>query len=369
MESTTQSPEIISALPQRQHGPVWLRVLSRFWAYFFFLILIIFFTLGNPAFFSIESAMNVLTTATPVMLLAIGQTFVIITAGIDLSVGWTMGLGSVTGALVMRGLFDSGMPELPALAIGAVVGILVCIIPGLVNGLLIARVNVPAFIATLGMYSIVRGIALLLSGGNTVASLPPHLGNLGNGNLLYLLHGQVYFFQPPEGLAREDLRSILRLFPYPVIVAIIITVIAAFVLSKTRFGRRTYAIGGNKQAAIRAGIPVRIHLIQLYILSAVLAGISGILYTARFTGGSFQAGEANLLDSVAAVVIGGASLFGGTGNIGGTVVGVLIISVLTTGLVLMNVPPFWQFVAVGCVVILAVLIDQARGLLNVEEKS
>src|SRR5260221_222445 len=176
MGSTTQSSEIAPSLPERHSGPTWLKLLSRFWAYVFLIALIIFFTIGNPVFFSVESAMNILTTATPVLLLAIGQTFVIITAGIDLSVGWTMGLGSVVGALVMRGLFDSGTPELLALLIGTLVGIAACIIPGLINGLLIARIKVPAFIATLGMYNVVRGISLLLSGGNTVASLPPHLG-------------------------------------------------------------------------------------------------------------------------------------------------------------------------------------------------
>jgi ribose transport system permease protein len=238
------------------------------------------------------------------------------------------------------------------------------LIPGLLNGLLIARVNVPPFIATLGMFSIARGAALLLSGGNTVSLLPPNLGSFGNGYLLYILKGNIYFFNQPEGLAREDLREIARILPYPVIVTIIITLICAFVLARTRFGRRTYAIGGNLQAAIRAGIPVRAHQIRLYLLSAALAGVAGFLYTARFTGGSHQAGEANLLDSVAAVVIGGASLFGGTGNVGGTVIGSFIISVLTIGLVIMNVPPFWQFIAVGSVVILAVLIDQAQGLLD-----
>jgi ribose/xylose/arabinose/galactoside ABC-type transport system permease subunit len=366
MESTTLSPEKVKRKNSDNNGPLWLTLVSRFWAYLFLLVLLIGFTIGNPAFFSVAGAMNILTTATPILLMAIGQTFVIITSGIDLSVGWTMGLGSVMSALVMRALFQSGMNELAAVAIGMLVGIAVCVIPGLINGFLIARINVPAFIATLGMFNIVRGAALLLSQGNTVADLPPHVGDFGNGNLLYFLHGQIYLFNQPDNLARSDLREIVRLLPYPVIVTLLIALIAAFVLAKTRFGRRTYAIGGNMQAAIRAGIPVRLHLIRIYVLAGVLAGVAGILYTARFTGGSFQAGEANLLDGVAAVVIGGASLFGGTGNIGGTVVGSIILSVLTTGLVMMNVPPFWQFVAVGSVVILAVLIDQARGLLKLE---
>jgi len=295
MESTTPSSEVVAA-ESSTGGPAWLTILSRFWAYLFLLILLIVFTIGNPAFFSVAGAMNILTTAAPILLMALGQTFVIITAGIDLSVGWTMGLGSVTSALVMRGLYDGGMNELAAVAIGMLVGVAICIIPGLINGFLIARVNVPAFIATLGMFNIVRGAALLLSQGNTVADLPPHLSDFGNGNFLYFLHGGIFFFNPPDNLARSDLREIVRLLPYPVIVTIVITILAAFILARTRFGRRTYAIGGNMQAAIRAGIPVKLHLIRIYVLAGVLAGVAGVLYTSRFTGGSFQAGEANLLE-------------------------------------------------------------------------
>lgn len=363
--STSTPNTLPTETPTEIKAPRWLAILSRFWAWVFFIVLLVIFTLGNPVFFSAASAMNVLTTAAPVVLLALGQTYVIISGGIDLSVGWTMGLASVTSALVMRGLYDAQvLSMLPAVGVGLLAGIAITILPGLINGLLIARVNVPAFIATLGMYSIVRGAALLLSGGNTIAELPPGVSELGNGNLIYILKGNIYFFQQPPDLARDQLREIIRLFPYPVIVTLIIVLIGAFVLAKTRFGRRTYAIGGNPQAALRSGIPVRVHQVRLYILSAMLAGVAGVLYTLRFTGGSYQAGEANLLDSVAAVVIGGASLFGGTGNVGGTIVGAMIISVLTTGLVILNVPPFWQFVAVGCVVILAVLIDQARVLIE-----
>ncbi len=323
----------------------------------------LFFSIANSAFLSVASAMNILITATPVLLMALGQTFIIISAGIDLSVGWTMGLASVVSALVMKGLFDGGMGELPAVLIGFAAGIAVTVIPGLANGLLIARIKVPPFIATLGMFNVARGVALLLSGGQTVTALPPHLTDFGNGYLFYVLREKVFFFTLPEGLERADLREVVRVLPYPVIIAAFITVFVAFVLSRMRFGRRTYAIGGNEDAAIRAGIPVQQHKIQLYILSSLLAGVAGILYTSRFTGGSHMAGEAALLDTVAAVVIGGASLNGGSGTITGTIVGTLIISVLTVGLVIMNVPPFWQFVAVGIVVILAVLIDQAQHLL------
>jgi ribose transport system permease protein len=154
-----------------------------------------------------------------------------------------------------------------------------------------------------------------------------------------------------------------RVLPYPVILTAIVVAITMFVLRKTQFGRHTYAIGGNLEAALRAGIPVDRHIISLYALSAVTAGIAGFLSTLRFTAGSAVIGDPLLLSSIAAVIIGGVSLFGGAGSVMGTIIGALIIAVLTTGLVFLNVNPFWQFIVVGVVVILAVLIDQARDLI------
>ena len=368
MNSIPETTTPAAATHENRTVPLWLNLLGRMWAWVFLLTLVVFFSIANSAFLSVASAMNILITATPVLLMALGQTYIIISSGIDLSVGWTMGLASVVSAMAMQGLYNGGMPEVPAILIGFAAGIAVAILPGLANGLLIARVNVPPFIATLGMFNVARGVALLLSGGQTVTALPPHLTDFGNGYLLYNLRDKWFFFSLPDGLERADLREVSRVLPYPVIVAAVIVIIMAFVLKRTRFGRRTYAIGGNVDAAIRAGIPVRLHKIRLYVLSGVLAGVAGILYTARFTGGSHMAGEAALLDTVAAVVIGGASLNGGSGTVTGTIVGALIISVLTVGLVIMNVPPFWQFVAVGIVVILAVLIDQAQSLLARSEE-
>jgi ribose transport system permease protein len=154
-----------------------------------------------------------------------------------------------------------------------------------------------------------------------------------------------------------------RILPYPVIITAIVVAVAIFILHKTQFGRHTYAIGGNLDAALRTGIPVDRRIIQLYVLSAVTAGIAGFLSTLRFTAGSAVIGDPLLLSSIAAVIIGGVSLFGGAGTIMGTVIGALIIAVLTTGLVMLNVQSFWQFIVIGTVVILAVLIDQSRGLL------
>jgi ribose transport system permease protein len=161
----------------------------------------------------------------------------------------------------------------------------------------------------------------------------------------------------------EALRRLDRVFSWPVVVTAIVVGIAMFVLHKTQFGRHVYAMGGNLEAARRAGVPVTRHTVVIYTLSALTAGIAGVLNTAIYAGGSSIAGDPLLLSSIAAVIIGGVSMFGGKGLISGTIIGSLIIAVLTTGLVMLNVQPFWQYVVVGIVVILAVLIDQARDLI------
>ena len=164
------------------------------------------------------------------------------------------------------------------------------------------------------------------------------------------------------------LRRMDRILAYPVVVTAVVVAIAVFILRKTQFGRHTYAIGGNIEAALRAGIPVDRRIIQIYMLSAITAGIGGFLSTLRFTAGSAVIGDPLLLSSIAAVIIGGVSLFGGAGSVMGTVIGSLIIAVLTTGLVMLNVQAFWQFIVVGVVVIVAVLIDQSRDLIMGRDK-
>ena len=211
----------------------------------------------------------------------------------------------------------------------------------LINGTLISRLRVPPFIGTLGMYGVARGAGFLAAGGTTVPV---------NNPLLFVARQR-----PAPGRAgagRDHGRSW--------------SLVMHWVLSQTRFGQHTYAIGGNRTAAIRAGINIRRHTLLLYLISAGCAGIAGMLYTARFSAGAAQAGEPLLLDSIAAVVIGGATLFGGSGTIIGTVIGALIIAVIQYGLVFINVEPFWQFVAVGIVIIVSVLIDQTREQLTGE---
>src|ERR1700722_1410900 len=235
------------------------------------------------------------------LLLALGQTFVVISGGIDLSVGFTMGLAAVGFSEVLN-LSTGVLPDPVALVVAMVVALLASMVPGLVNGLLIAKLRVPPFIGTLGMYGVARGIAYLMAGGATIPISNPVVSFIGNGSILSI--------------------------PIVVLITIVLTLAMMFVLSQSRFGQHVYAIGGSRQASLRAGINVSRNTVALYILSALTAGIGGILYTARFTAGAPQAGETLLLDSIAAVVIGGASLFGGSGTITGTVIGALIIAVI-----------------------------------------
>lgn len=267
------------------------------------------------------------------LLLATGQTFVIISGGIDLSLGFIMGLAAVVAAHVINATTATmGLPG--AVLLGFMAAVLIAGVPGLINGLLVSRLRVPPFIGTLGMFGVARGVAFLLAGGTTVPVNNSFFALIGNGRLFGV--------------------------PYIVIITAVFVLLMHYVLSQTKFGQHNYAIGANVQAARRAGIDIKSHLLRLYILSAACAGLAGVLYSARFNAGAAQAGEPLLLDCVAAVVIGGASLFGGSGTIFGTVAGALVIAVIQYGLVFVNVEPFWQFISVGVVIIISVLIDQAQ---------
>ncbi|MDP9045865.1 MAG: ribose ABC transporter [Pseudomonadota bacterium] len=315
-----------------------LALVSRLWPWLFLSALIVFFEtwsqvrVGRSFVGSVYNVQAILLAASAPLMLAIGQTFVIITAGIDLSVGFIMGLAAVCVAQFL-GLGGPGASN-AVLAVVMVGTVAVCLIPGWINGMLIARLGVPAFIGTLGMYGVTRGAGFLAAGsGMTVPVDHPGLAWIGTGWT-------------------------------PVLVAAVLLLVMHVVLSQTRFGQYTYAIGGNQQSATRAGINVKRHLVLVYMLSAAFAACGGIVYTARYSAGAANAGESMLLDSIAAVVIGGASLFGGTGSVIGTLIGALIIAVIQFGLIFIDVNAFWQFIAVGMVIVLSVLIDQTKDRLG-----
>ncbi len=326
------------AAQSRGRGHVALAWLSVAWSWLFLVLLLATFeiwarrTHGTSFLVNSFNLQSIALFAAAPLLLGLGQTFVIIAGGIDLSVGFVMGLAAVVMARVMQ--IVPADAALLGLMCGVAAALLVSLIPGTINGILISRLRVPAFIGTLGMYGVARGSGFLAAGGTTVPVNNPLLFELGNSKVFGI--------------------------PLPVIITAFVVLILHYLLSQTRFGQYTYAIGGNRQAAVRAGINVRRHTLLIYVIAAACAGIAGIIYTARFSAGAAQAGEPMLLDSIAAVVIGGASLFGGSGTIIGTVIGALIIAVIQYGLVFVNVEPFWQFVAVGIVIIVSVLIDQSR---------
>ena len=325
----------ISTISKSLNRGEWVRDI---WSWLFLIVMVLFFEIWAQVSYTSSFIFNgfnvqsILIFATAPLLLGIGQSLVIISGGIDLSVGFIMGLSAVVLATIVQSF--SGEAQGLALAIGILLTCLVCLIPGLINGLLITKLKVPPFIGTLGMYGVARGSGFIIADGMTVPVDNDWLYNLGTGKIFGL--------------------------PIIVLIVIIVAVVFHFVLSRTKFGQYTYAIGGNREAAIRSGINVDRHIIIIFLLSAFCAFLAGLVYTARFSAGAAQAGEPMLLDSIAAVFIGGASFYGGSGKIIGTVVGALVIAVIQFGLVFVDVDSFWQFLAVGLVIIVAVLIDQSK---------
>jgi ribose transport system permease protein len=330
------------------------------WSVIFLLLMLVAFSLAERNFFAFKNFSNILYYSTTYALLAAGETFVIITGGIDLSLGFVMGFVGVTSGLVMRDMYAAGQPEAACMLAGAAVGLALGAIPGLINGLLIARLRVPPFIATLGTYGVANGMALYLSNGFPITFLPPRVQKIGNSFIAYFLPGKGFtFFHRPEGLQSKELRSLIGIVPGTVLVAAVVLLVFAFVLNRTRFGQHTYAIGGSKDAAIRAGINVPSHLLRIYVLSSMFAAIAGVLYVFRSGIGNFTTMSASYeLFAVAAVVIGGASLMGGKGGIGGTVIGILILMTLENGLNIAGIPTFSRYIATGVILIAAVVIDQ-----------
>jgi ribose transport system permease protein len=279
----------------------------------------------TPHFLTVSNLLNVAQQTAINAVIAVGLTFVIISGGIDLSVGSVVAFSGV----VMASLLESAVPLPIALAGGLATGV-AC---GLVNGLLITFGRLPPFIATLGMMSVARGAALLYTDGRPISGF-------GEG-FRWLARGEVFFI------------------PVPVLVMVGIYVVAHFVLRRTRFGRYVYAIGGNEEAALLSGVPVRLHKTMVYGVAGLLSGCAAVLLTARLNSAQPIAGISYELDAIAATVIGGTSLMGGQGSVVGTLIGALIMGVLRNGLNLLGVSSFVQQLVIGAVIILAVLIDMA----------
>ncbi len=319
--------------------PAFQRFMERiggFWTLGVLVLLIVVFGIAAPSLFTKAAWLSTSNYAVEYLILAVGQTFVIVTAGIDLSDGATLGFSGMAGALLMEHMINAHSSNTLTAIVGVAAMIAAGILIGVLNGVLITRIKLPPFIVTLGTLTAVTGFTNLLNHGTEITTLPPFITNLGTASIL-------------SGW-----------LPVPVLIAIAVAIVFGLILARTRFGLRTYAIGSNEVGARRAGIRVDRHLLMVYAISGFLAGIAGLLVTANFSSATPLAGANDELYAIASVVIGGASIFGGRGTIFGTVIGTAILSVLTTGLVLTNVAPFWQQVAIGVVVVAAVAIDRVR---------
>lgn len=279
----------------------------------------------SPYFLSISNFMNILLATSTIGVLAIAATFVLSSGGLDLSLGSVLGLSGVVGAAVAVKLgAPTPVAVIATIAAGAAAGY--------VNGWVVTRAFVPAFIVTLGMLGIARGLALVISDGRVIYGLPKAMVFLGQGR--------------PLGI------------PMPVIIFLLAAVITHVLLAYTRYGRRTLSIGDNEIAARTAGINVERHRLSLYVLSGALAGLAGLIFATRINSGDPTAGITYELTAITAAIIGGTNLFGGRGSILGTMIGALIMGVLQNGLNLLAVQSYYQQMAIGAVLVLAVFIDQ-----------
>lgn len=305
-------------------------------------LLIALFAMGNAAFLSVNNGLTILLQTSVIGLLGIGMTMVIITGGIDLSVGSVLALsGTITGMMV-----KSGMPVPLAMSAGVLTGAM-C---GLINGLVITKMRITPFVATLGMMMIARGLALQLTGAAPISQLGRAFGALGNGALWRIVEKQ------PNGLSKVVFPGI----PYPVILLAIIAVGAAYLLRKRALGRHLYATGSNEEAARLSGVDVDRTKIAAYAMAGALAGLAGNVLMSRLMTAQPNEGLMYELDAIASAVIGGASLMGGVGSISGTMIGAFIIGVLRNGLNMAGISSFIQQIIIGVVVIMAVFIDQMR---------
>lgn len=298
--------------------------LSKYKSLIAFFILCIVISFVTPRFLTLANITNVLTQISVNAIIAVGMTFVILTGGIDLSVGSTLAIGGAVAASIIKSTGNVFLAVIAALIIGVIIG--------LFNGFLVSKGKIQAFIVTLASMTIFRGITYVYTNGTPISGLAGAFGAIGNKKI--------------------------GILPLPVIITLLIVLIAYYILSQTRFGRYLYALGGNEDSARLSGINTDKIKTMVYAVSGIAAAISGIIVTSRIGSASPNAGSGFELDAIAAVVIGGTSLSGGEGSVMGTVIGALIIGVLNNGLNLMNVSPFYQSIVKGAVILVAVLIDK-----------
>jgi len=337
-EITEVSKQKSGALSDRKKD-----IIQKFAALGSLFMLIAVFSATSSAFFTIDNGMTVALQVTSIAFLGIGATCVIITGGIDLSVGSVLALAGVVAALAVK---DYGMP----VWLGMIVGILTGSICGFINGLLVTRMKLPPFIATLGMMMIARGVALQITGARAVSGLGESFGELGNGSLFRIVN------IGDDGFPTVVFPGI----PYPVILMIVIALAVSYMLNRSVLGRHIYAVGSNADAARLSGVNVTRIVNFTYVLSGTLAGLTGCVLMSRLVTAQPNEGVMYELDAIASAVIGGTSLIGGVGTISGTAIGAFVIGILRNGLNMNGVSAFTQQIIIGLVILVTVWIDQLR---------
>jgi ribose transport system permease protein len=317
-------------------------LIQKFAALAGLIFLVIAFSLTSNSFLTTSNCVTLALQTTTIAFLGFGATCVIITGGIDLSVGSVLALAGVVAGMAAK----EGVSVPLAMTFGVLVGG-AC---GLINGLVITRMKLPPFIATLGMMMVARGVGLQITGARPVSGLSDAFGVLGNGSLWRVVEEGVNGFP----------KVIFPGIPYPVIVMIVLALVISVVLLKTTFGRHLYAVGSNEEAARLSGVDVMRTKIGAYVVSGLLAGLCGCVLMSRLVTAQPNEGVAYELDAIASAVIGGTSLVGGIGTISGTVIGAFIIGILRNGLNMNGVSSFIQMITIGLVIIFTVWIDQMR---------
>lgn len=307
--------------------------LDRFITFAAVIVLFTFFSITARNFFTMRSILSLALQTSTITLMGIGVTFAIITGGIDLSIGSVVAFSGTMAVIAAR----AGIPIWLSMLIGLLVGVFT----GLLNGLMITRLKLPPFIATLGTMMVTRGVALTVTNANAWPA-PQGFGNLGNGTV---------FGMGPQFPG----------IPYPVLIMIAVAIIFGFILSKTRLGRYTYAIGSNQEAARLSGIKVDQVKMISYVFCGLLSALVGIILASRMATSQPNSAAGYEMNAIASAVIGGTSLMGGVGTVGGTVIGSFIIGILTVGLTMSGANYFMQQIVIGLVVIGAVTVDQLRG--------
>jgi inositol transport system permease protein len=336
-----KNPGVITATKAengQRVGQLVSSIFSKYGIFLVFAVMVLVASLLSPAFMSRINLINIVRQMSVVGLIALGVTGVIVSAGIDLSSGSVVGLAAVVAASLAQDP-EFSTPFYPGVHVPLIVSVLaacaVGALVGLINGSLVAKTRIPPFIATLGTYTAIRGVALLYTGGRPISDLTDAYNFIGQGDVFGL--------------------------PVPIIILVIMAVVTHILYAHTKFGKYIYAIGGNEQAARVSGIDASKYKMLIYVYAGFLAGLAGLMVSSRIGSGQPGLGVGYELDAIAAAVIGGSSLSaGGIGTVAGTIIGALIIGVLNNILDLMNVSAYWQQIIKGCIIVGAVILDQLK---------